>query len=571
MAGMLPILRETEPGLIPGLAQVWGVRNDGSDRDAVLKALAAAMEDAERVAAVWTQLSAEQRSVLQILYHTQSRSMPAAHFVRVAGEIRHMGSDEIARQNPLQHPKSNAEALYYRGLIGLRRENADTGLRTVLFVPAALAALLPIKETSYDDADDEDGWDADALQSTLEPLPEGDLDDVRAADTSIVDDMTTLLAFLRIEAPVVTEGRLPAEVLERLEPYLLVRGRERLRFLLVLAHAAGLLDLSAGQAAPRGAGARRWLGLTRPEQVRQLAEAWQDSALLDLAHVPGLHIDQNAGTFHQYDARAVRAAVLQLALAQIPVKEWWSLSDFITAVREDNADFQRPNGDFNSWYIQDEAGQPLRGVESWDAVDGALLEYVWTGPMFWLGLADQAEDAVRLNAYGRAFLGKEAWPMPQEQFAPLEMGEGGVIFLPRKASRFDRFQAARFTSWLSDREPYYYRLDAAGLERAAAQGITLDQIRDFLTKRAPDGQLPAPLGQFIEQWRHGAKATVTLERMLLLRTTSEALLNQIFDNPDLRRYLGARVGPMAVAVREDQWQALQVALGEQGIRLEARS
>ncbi|HYO87757.1 MAG TPA: helicase-associated domain-containing protein [Candidatus Limnocylindrales bacterium] len=569
MPGMLPILRETEPGLIPGLARVWGLKEESADRDELLKALAAAMEDPERVVAVWSQLNAEQRSAIQILYHTPTRSMPAVHFVRVAGDIRHMGSDEIARQNPLQRPQSHAEALYYRGLIGLRRENADTGLRTVLFVPGALAALLPINETSYDKTDDDESFSGGAQVPTIEPLEEDELEDVRTADTSIVDDMTTLLAFLRLEAPALEDGHLPQEVMARLEPFLLLSGAERMRFMLALAHAAGLIDLG-NRAAPRSVEARRWLNLPRQGQVRQLAEAWQASDIIDLAHVHGLHIDHNAGTFHQYDPRAVRAMVLKLILAQIPVADWWCLSDFITVVREDNADYQRPNGDFNSWYIQDDEQKPLRGIESWEQVDGALLEYLIIGPLFWLGLADQAEDAARLNAYGRAFMGQAAWPLAQEQAEPLEVGVDGLIVLTRKALRFDRFQVARFSTWLADGDPYRYRLDANGLERAAAQGISLDQIRDFLAKRAPGGELPVSVLQFLDQWRHGAKASVTLEQALLLRTTSEVVLDQIFEEPDLRRYLGARVGPMAVLVRPDQWQALQLALGERGIRLEMR-
>ncbi len=570
MPGMLPILRETEPGLIPGLAQVWELKEDNRDRDDLLKALAAAMEDPARVAAVWGQLNPDQRSALQILYHTPTRSMPAVHFARVAGEIRHMGIDEITRQNPVQQPRSQAEALYYRGLIGLRRENADTGLRNVLFIPAALAALLPIYETSYDNADDDDEFAGGEMMPTIERLDDDDLDDLRPADTSIVDDMTALLAFLRIETPAVEDGHLAPDVMERLEPYLLAGGHDRLRFLVALAQVSGLIDLSGSRAAPRAADSMQWLKLPRQDQVRMLAENWQASAMLDLAHVPGLHIDRNAGTFHQYDPRAVRAVVLNLMLAQIPVADWWCLSELVTAVREDNADFQRPNSDFNSWYIQDDEEKFLSGIESWELVDGALLEYLITGPLFWLGLADQAEDAVRLNVYGRAFLGQVAWPMVQDQSEPLTLAADGLIELSRKTSRFDRFQVARFTTWLMDKDPYRYRLDADGLERAAEQGITLDQIRNFLIKCAPGGELPAPVQQFLEQWRHGAKATVTLEQALLLRTTSETLLDQIFDDPDLRRYLGARVGPMAVFVRQDQWQALQLALGERGIRLEVR-
>ncbi len=44
-----------------------------------------------------------------------------------------------------------------------------------------------------------------------------------------------------------------------------------------------------------------------------------------------------------------------------------------------------------SWFIRrisDE--QYLRGFESWDEVDGALIRYLITGPLHWLGLVELA-------------------------------------------------------------------------------------------------------------------------------------------------------------------------------------
>ena len=35
--------------------------------------------------------------------------------------------------------------------------------------------------------------------------------------------------------------------------------------------------------------------------------------------------------------------------------------------------------------------------------------------------------------------------------------------------------------------------------------------------------------------------------------------------PAFRRYLGARLGPTACVVREDQWEALRASLGENAI------
>lgn len=571
MAGMLPILKETDPVLIPGLLQVWGVTDDNPDRDERLKALAAAMEDPARVEQLWGGLSDEQRSAMQMIYHTPSRSLPSVHFERVAGPIRRMGSEEIARQNPIARPQGAAEALYYRGLISLRRENADTGLRSVLFIPAALAPLLPITQTTYDQLDDEplDRHGGEPALA-LEPLDEGELDEMRPADTSVVDDLTTLLAYLRIVGPPVEGGLLPAAVVERLKPFLLNADRDRLRFLVALAYAAGLVSVEKEQIVPVQAEARRWLALSRPEQVRYLAEVWRASAILDMAHTPGLQIDAEAGSLQQYDPKAARLAVLDLLRAHVPLSDWWSQSDWISIVREDSADFQRPNGDFKTWFIQDASGNVLDGIDYWDQVEGALLEYLINGPLHWLGLADLADDAARFNVFGRAFIGKAAWPTrPDEPEAP-DIRPDGLIVVARKASRLDRYTVARFTSWLAGETPFTYRLDADGLEQAAGQGITLEQIRKFLDRHAPAGQLPDSIVRFLDEWKRGAKAVVTLEQVLVLRTTSEGTLDLIFNNPELRRFLGARLGPTAVIARADQWQDLKLALGEQGIRMEVQ-
>jgi hypothetical protein len=80
--------------------------------------------------------------------------------------------------------------------------------------------------------------------------------------------------------------------------------------------------------------------------------------------------------------------------------------------------------------------------------------------------------------------------------------------------------------------------------------------------------IPGPVARLLENWKAGPSAAVSLERLLVLRTTAPETLDRIYDTPALRRYLGARLGPMAVVVRADQWEALRSALGEQGIQVE---
>ncbi|MGV2435097.1 MAG UNVERIFIED_CONTAM: hypothetical protein LVT10_09690 [Anaerolineae bacterium] len=56
--------------------------------------------------------------------------------------------------------------------------------------------------------------------------------------------------------------------------------------------------------------------------------------------------------------------------------------------------------------------------------------------------------------------------------------------------------------------------------------------------------------------------------MVVLRTTSTQVLDEIYNTPLFRQYLGARLGEMAGAVRRDKWEQLRDALGGQGIRVD---
>jgi hypothetical protein len=274
----------------------------------------------------------------------------------------------------------------------------------------------------------------------------------------------------------------------------------------------------------------------------------------------------------QYNAAAVRAVVMEIMARAAPKEAWWALDDFIFMMREDSADFQRPNGDFESWYIRSDAGDYLTGLESWDAVEGALLEFYISGPMHWLGLMDLADEAARLTAYGRAFLNLGAWPTPPETGDKVEVQPDGTLLISRKMSRFDRFQAARFTTWVSPAEgsakPYVYRLDTQGIRQGAQQGINVASIATFITRMAGDQPLPPSVASLLEKWKGGAKATVNFERALLLRTSSQEVMDAIWNNPGLVRFLGARLGSKDAIIRAENWEAFRDALGEQGIAVE---
>lgn len=563
MKNIYRTLQDTDAGMLPVLAKFWKANLTGKDTAAAVDALAQVMLNRERAEQVWSSLTDEQRGVMQMLIGSNGR-MPLAKFSRLFGEIRQMGAAQIERANPLDNPASVAEGLYYRGLISQAFEQADTGPRVVVYIPPDLLDVLPVRQTSYSNLK------ADAPVETAAPEvePITDVQNIVTADTSIVDDMTTLLAYLQLHTPLLDNDNVGAADIAALLPHLLKTHNSRLPFLIGVGISADLIEVQAGKAYPKRAEARRWLAAPRAGQVQSLAEAWRRSAAYrDLWHVPGLHPDPG-GELDEYDPAVARENFLELLAEGAPKQDWWSLEAFIEMVKATEPDFQRPGGDYESWYIRNDEGEYLQGFESWEAVEGALIEFYITGPMHWLGLVDRGEDAARLTAYGRAFLNHAPWPAPAEPEDKITLKEDGTILVSRKIARVDRFQIARFAGWVSGGDPYTYKVDANSVQRAAGQGINAGHISSFLGRMLNDQPLPPVVAKLLESWQGGPTAAVTLERLMVLRTTAPETMDKILDTPSLRRYLGARLGPMAVVVRPGQWEALHEALGMQGIQAE---
>lgn len=567
MVSLLRTLQDSEPALLPILAARWQVKIDPKDREVAVKLIANAMLDQSRVEQMWGSISDAERGALQVIASNQGK-MPESMFTRLFGEIRRMGAGQIEREQPHEHPAGTAEALFYRGLIGIAFETSNAGPRAIVYVPDDLFTVLPFHKTAYEHLDEiDDEAFTDDEDQTVELTALEQPDSIQPADTSIVDDMTTLLAHIQLYAPALADDMLADA--DTLLPYLLVPEHERLIFLIGLAASADTIEVQEGRVYVKRAEARRWLGSTRSEQVRMLAQTWRASELYhDLWHVPGLLVEREAGTMPQYNPMPPREAAIDLLANLAPREQWWSQDAFIDAMKQHDRDFQRPNGDYDNWYIRNADGEYLTGEGSWDAVEGALLHYYLNGPFHWLGLLDAADGAARLTAYGRAFVAGRNWPTPPENPEKIALKDDGTILVPRKAARIDRFQVARVTTWVSSGDPFTYRLDGASISKAAEQGINVGHISGFLTKAAGDQPLPAPMTRLLENWRGGFSATASVEKALVLRTTSSDTLDFIYDTPALRRYLGARLGPMAVIVRADQLEDLQMALGVHGIQID---
>jgi hypothetical protein len=189
--------------------------------------------------------------------------------------------------------------------------------------------------------------------------------------------------------------------------------------------------------------------------------------------------------------------------------------------------------------------------------------------MHGLGLVDTAEngEVCRLTAYGRAFTGTADWPSAAVEEQTFTISSDGLCEVPRSFSRYDRFQLARFTEWIKAADPYQYRISAAGLAQAAKQDIQASNILTFL-KRGSGDKVPDPVVALIETWGQASADSAVISQMTVLRVPTAELLTAIQATPALRRYLGATLGPTAVAVRPGQWNDLAAALQANGVLVE---
>lgn len=535
------------------IAGFWDIELTADQQRDIAAELSTAMASADAVAPVWEGLSAEHRRALEALLASDGH-MPRRVFARQWGEIRTMGPGRMERDQPWEQPVSPAEALWYRGLIFLAFEQGPDGAYEVVFVPPELQVHLPRPDRSQS---------AVTLEPTSVPAT------VLSAGDAFLEDACTLLAYLHNE-PVrpSAEGKWPSRHTTRLTRRLHAPDPERFALLRHLAHRLGWLHESeSGHLRPEPDSVIAWLRSPASQQRQAVAAAWRDDpAWNDLFHVPGL-LPEDTGAWRN-DPLTARRAILH-HLARCAPGKWYRIEHFIAAVKEADPDFQRPDGDYTTWYIRDaSSGAYLSGFGSWDAVEGALIRYLITRPLAWLGLVglgcsdtDGAPTTFQLTAGGSAFLGlSQAPPAPERD--SLDLRPGFIVRVP-SGRRYERFQLSRVADWVRTGDPFLYRFTPGSLDRARQQGISVRRALEFL-EEATDAPVPRHVEAALTRWKaRGVEAR--LEQTVLLRLSSEELMDQAMASPRVRRFVQEQIGATAALVRKGDWPHLVAALGQIGL------
>ena len=539
MPDLLHSLHSHDLGHLRIVASLWGVELAAVEPDAALSKLTAALLDSSLLMEVVEALPAEARAALDALVEEGGRIQWAA-FARRFGEVREVGAGRRDREQVYLNPISAAEILFYRALLARAFFDTSSGLQEFAYIPDDLLALLSRQERKGDKKE----ILASLTVNSAEPLGRPAMPKERAhiipANDRILDDACTLLAALRLgwQSPPHTENwRCPPSVLTDL-----------------LITAQLIID-STPQPEPM----RAFLEAPRGEALATLVKAWQESETFnELRQIPGLVCE---GEWKKPPLET-RHSILGF-LSVIPRDRWWSIPAFIHDIKEKYPDFQRPAGDYDSWFIKREAdGEYLRGFEHWDEVDGALIRYIITGPLHWLGLADLAtpEEGAHLAAFR---LTTPDSPLSTLETGKLSVSSNGRISVPRLVPRAARYQIARFCEWEeSVKDEYHYRVTPASLTRARQQKLKPEQSLVILRKHAA-APLPPPFIRALQRWElKGTEAR--MEQQVILRLGSPAVLKELRKSK-AARFLGEVLGPTAIVVKPGAQAKILAALAELGL------
>jgi hypothetical protein len=528
-------LQGNDLGFLKMVAGAWGIDLNAPDVHSGMPLLVNALLSRQLVNEVIEALPDDAQHAFQTLLKNEGR-MPSAMFVRRFGEVRAIGAARRDRERPDLKPASPAEVLWYRALIGKAFLNAGPEPQEYVYIPDD---LLDLMNPAVDGNDDLLGRLASPGEK-FHPIP---------ANDRVLDHACTLLAALRLGFH-----------LDRLDPSTWEIAPNILQSLLF---SAGLID---ERGIPIPEPTRTFLEADRAQALAHLAREWMGSVTFnELRLLPGLKFE---GEWRN-DPLIARQTILNL-LSHLPEDHWWSLSSFVSAVAERYPDFQRPAGDYDSWFIRRLSdGVFLRGFSTWDEVDGALIRFLITGPLHWLGIFDLAAPApgadptaFRPSGWASALWhGSPPTGLPPESQL-LKINTEGQVRLSPLTPRSVRYQIARFCQWEHESaEEYRYRITPTSLERARQGGLKTSHLMGLLRKYNA-GPLPPSLLQALDRWEKlGAQAH--FENIRILRLASADILNTLRQSR-AGRHLGEVLNPTTVIIRPGGEDAVLRALAEMG-------
>jgi len=553
MPDLFTSLIKYDLGHLHVVAELWGLELNSNDTESASKELCASLLDPDLLSEILETLNPDAQVAIEMLTAKNGR-IPWTEFTRRFGDVRDMGAGKRDREKPHHNPASTAEILFYRALLARAFFNTVNGAQEFAYIPDDLYNLIShrVAESQRDEEKEtpslspprsvvSQGASIVENEPLGRPASPGEKEHHIPASDFILDAATTFLAALRlgIEVP---ETHIPTQVIGQL-----------LR--------AAKIILKSG---PKSEKVKTFLEAPRDEALQTLTNAWLESETLnELRQLPSLIFEGE----WKNQPLVTREFLLNLLDAN-PEGKWWSLSAFIRDVKAKYPDFQRPAGDYDSWFIKREAdGEYLRGFAYWDQVDGALIKYFITGVLFWLGQVELASPEE--GAEPTAFRVISEKPKARREDGKIVARSNGQISVPRFAPRAARYQVARFCEWDEAKgDDYRYTITLSSLKKASEQGLKVEHLLSLLAKHTAGG-IPPVLVKALKRWEaNGTEARV--QTQVVLRVSRPEVLEELRKSK-AARFLGEMLGPTTIVIKDGAQSKVLAALAELGLLAEDES
>jgi hypothetical protein len=542
MPDLYQTLRSTDLDFLQRIARIWKIELTSKSFTAALKEMEAAMGQESSFHETVELLSEEAQTAWSTLLARQGRESWAV-FTREFGELRTFGLARRTRENPDLRPVSPVEMLWYCGLIGRAFLKITGEPQEYVYIPDEFLNMssLPISE-----------------KNPLIPRPATTAESkvqILASD-SILDDATELLAALRMNRPL--ENIFPPQKVAYIQ------------FLLALLSQMALITANH---LPEPEKVKTFLSADRGEALLTLFMAWsQSKELNDLHMLPGLVCEGNWTN----DPTLPRELLINL-IKELGTSNWWSMSSLLNQLKTKAPDFQRPAGDYDSWFIREEKTHlALRGFASWDKVDGALIRYLIGGPLHWLGVVDVARAdkstpplSFRISQNGVRLLQGLPSSDHSSENGTATVSADGTLFVTPGVARSIIYQLARFCEPVAgNKSERKFRITARSLNLASDQGLRPSQLLQLL-QQAKVKNIPQSISEALDRWeKYGAE--IKLESSILLHLDKPDLLPLLQKTPRISRCLGEVLNSKTVTVKIGSVESLRQALAEMGLLAEIR-
>ena len=537
MPSLSKYLSSVDHDLLLRIAQNWGVDIETGDFKQIESALQSKMTIKEVLDEMIKNLPFDAKKALQLL-HAKNNRNPWSEFTNKYGAMRELGPAARERELPVQRPANVTETLFYRGLIGRAFMDASPEPREFAFIPDEVAALCTTSRISQH-------------EFGLRPVPSSEIKRHELGNTRLLDHLTDWLAQLRMH--------------QDLEDRYFSQAQVSRQFIASLATGMGFVT-SSKELSPEKIGS--FLQAERLTAFKEVFQLWRlSSEINDLLMIPDLFFE---GTWRN-DPVFSRNAVLD-QLMNLDMQTWFSLSSLIYRVKNEMPDFLRPAGNFDNWSIRKKGGKEyLAGREHWDDIEGAYIQYLFAGPLHWLGVVDLAfgsEDtpplAFRISPLAGYLLAPESTPpLTAAELSPKLLSDLTIV-IPVNSSRLLRYQVGRFTKVISNSiSETRVQISAESLTISEKNGLKVDQLLQLLEKniKLP---LPASYKKLAERWDQ-RRIEVRIERATLLRVEDSEVIKLLMENPRTSRLVRESLTEKTLLVEPSGLEIIKKVLLEAGI------